>query len=348
MSTFNYLKAGFKKIPTDYYFRPIGLALEKFMKNETLFKLIYCLGRKTYAEYIYDYAHELARQYKDKPYFGLFWTNSFTHNDPMGAGAMDWRFRKYLQDFENEKIFENSIVILLSDHGTRFGKLTELSTSYFEERLPMFFISLPNWFKRQYPKFVKALAVNQHRLTSPFDIYVTLQHLLHLDRHREKLPLAENAPLAQSLFYEISKHRSCENAAIPDHYCACDAYKTINSTDETLRKVANLTVKAINDYFVEANITNLCSQLQLVGISTGSQKLKRIKNQLMAVPTYRVSFETLPNRNIFGATVKYNESTNSISVNLDNISRFDMYAKHAWCVNIKKAKKFCYCKTKKN
>jgi hypothetical protein len=83
LTTFNYYKTGFCKQPTDYYFRPFALAAEDFMR--TMFDKSWdyrCLGYRHYADYIYEYALDFAVQNRNRnnSYFGLFWTNSFSHD----------------------------------------------------------------------------------------------------------------------------------------------------------------------------------------------------------------------------------------------------------------------------
>lgn len=82
IQTFNYYKTGFIHSPTDHYLRPFTLAAEEYVKP-TFSKpwLIKCLGHRHYADYIYQYARDFANVYKNNSFFGLFWTNSFSHDE---------------------------------------------------------------------------------------------------------------------------------------------------------------------------------------------------------------------------------------------------------------------------
>jgi hypothetical protein len=81
VSSFNYLKKGFLKQPTDYYIRPALLAAENELsiKRDLTSWIVTCVGEKHYGDYIYDYAADFAENFKNSSYFGLFWTNSFSH-----------------------------------------------------------------------------------------------------------------------------------------------------------------------------------------------------------------------------------------------------------------------------
>lgn len=140
ISQFVYSKLGFMKQPTDYYLRPWGLAAEDKLKIQYKSYLKYCLGFYHYAEYIYQYAIDFATVYKNDPYFGLFWINTFSHNILSDPSAFDSRTKEFLKDLEKKSILENHMVVFLSDHGMRFGKVRELHTGWLEERMPFIFI----------------------------------------------------------------------------------------------------------------------------------------------------------------------------------------------------------------
>jgi hypothetical protein len=82
IQTFNYYKTGFIHQPTDHYLRPFTIAAEENLK---VFRsrpwLIKCVGFQHYADYIYQYGVDFARAYQNQSHFGLFWTNSFSHDD---------------------------------------------------------------------------------------------------------------------------------------------------------------------------------------------------------------------------------------------------------------------------
>lgn len=82
IATFNYYNTGFIKPPTDYYLRPFALAVEQHLK------VVYdnpwnakCVGYQHYADFVYQYALDFAVQHQNDSYFGLFWTNSFSHDE---------------------------------------------------------------------------------------------------------------------------------------------------------------------------------------------------------------------------------------------------------------------------
>lgn len=145
IGTFNYLKPGFIKQPTTHYLRPFTLAIEKYLSIQFKSWLKFCVGYQNYADFIYQYAIDFATAYENHQFFGLFWTNTFTHNvssfpqrsdrcwfhswlllqDISDPSSMDERMKYYLEELEVKGILKNSAVIFFSDHGLRFGPVRE-------------------------------------------------------------------------------------------------------------------------------------------------------------------------------------------------------------------------------
>ncbi|KAH8281131.1 hypothetical protein KR054_012108 [Drosophila jambulina] len=347
MNTFNYLKPGFLDQPTDYYLRPFQKAFESGMDTWRCKEcsMRYCIGRRITSSYGYDMAKEFARRYvQERPIFGLFWSNSFSHDSFEMPAKMESYVLQYLLDFEADGVFENSIVIFLSDHGTRWGRITHLASGFLEERLPSMFIYLPPWFRAQYPEYAQALQVNQNRLSSNYDLHNTLKHIIELGGG-PSLPKAHDCPKCQSLFYPIDELRTCEDAAIPDHYCTCVPYKRIN--EKWGERVAPKVIDRINEYLAGRNLSNICSTLTLDYVHETEVKVPLDMDfhgdDLRAVATYRTMFKVNQNRADFRATVLFNNLTQTVEVDVTTISRLDSYEKVSTCVNDKTDKLYCIC-----
>lgn len=216
-STFKFWKKGFKNAPTDYYFIPET-------QLETIFTQ--CIGSKRGSEIIMDYALDFTKRFKDDPYFGLFWVNDFSHNSISEPTSMDKRFNEFLMELLYGDILDNTIVFLMSDHGIRFGEPRNIPfIGSHEDFLPMMFISIPTWLKKERPDIVQALEANKNKLTSPFDIYMTLKNILEFSKPElENFPpyYAAGCQLCQSLFKEVKIERSCNMAGIPVEFCSCE------------------------------------------------------------------------------------------------------------------------------
>uniref|UniRef100_A0A1A9V8U4 DUF229 domain-containing protein n=1 Tax=Glossina austeni TaxID=7395 RepID=A0A1A9V8U4_GLOAU len=317
MSTFNYLKKGFREAPTDYYFRPMSLAIEENLTSKNKAGLKYCVGNRQYGEYVYDMGLQFVTRFQYEPNFGLFWTNSFSHNDYSVPATMDSTILKYLKEMEALGIFDSTIVFFLSDHGMRFGQLVRLPGGFLEERLPTFFISIPKWFHNTYPELIKNLHTNCQRLTTPYDIYMTMQHLLKINEPNFDVKAATGCTRCQSLFRELPENRTCSDAEISENWCTCTQYKILSSNRKEIKHLSSLIVKRINDYIINKNLSSVCSELTLHNIKEAKQ---HYNDEDLTLSTYRIEFSVNPKTKpeaIFAATVKCDPSSHEIALNLN-------------------------------
>ncbi|CAD7006578.1 unnamed protein product [Ceratitis capitata] len=232
INTFNYYKVGFTQPPVDYYLRPFQLAAEHHLHKTYKSGLTFCLGYQQSAQFVLDYAIEFATRFKDEPLFGLFWTNSFSHNNLSDSSSMDVVVLNYLERLAKLGLLDRMIVIFFSDHGLRFGPARTTTSGHMEERLPFIFIWLPQYLKQRHPSFVNALSVNKNRLTTPYDLHMTLKHFLSMSERVENkskvLAPAEGCKKCQTLLEPVPLNRSCYEAAIDEHWCTCIPYTKVN------------------------------------------------------------------------------------------------------------------------
>ncbi|XP_037732918.1 uncharacterized protein LOC119563522 [Drosophila subpulchrella] len=334
-STFDYSSRGFLHPPTDVYGRPLILAVEKELKMRLESQLPYCLGRKPSSEYIYDLAVQFARVNRNRTFFGMFWTNTFSHNDFSMPSAMDEKMVKYMRTLDKNGLMDNTIIIFFSDHGSRFGPLRQLDSGFVEERLPFIYIRVPRWIREKYPKLLHNLQVNRNRLTSPYDIHATLRHILELNTPPEGLPRPEGCPTCHSVFEEMDWSRNCSQAGIADHWCACDTFSKIPTTEPSARSMSTQLVEAINRFMAGIRGAERCRRLKVDRISS----VQRRGNS----DQYLIQLTVQPGSAIFEATVKWDASAGMISIRVPSISRLDSYFAMSHCSSVKETKKFCIC-----
>ncbi|XP_075160865.1 uncharacterized protein LOC142233734 isoform X2 [Haematobia irritans] len=354
INTFNYMKVGFVEPPVDYYLRPFLLGAEKHLETRLKSGLISCLGYKHAADFVYDYAVELARRYRNDTFFGLFWANTFSHNDISDCTGMDEHIMQYLKKFKDMGTMENTIVIFFSDHGMRFGPIRKTYSGHLEERLPFVFLWLPTKLRRKYPEFVNALNVNKNRLTNPYDTHMTLKHILemtHRVKDANKLAKADACPKCQSLLKPMPQNRSCKDAAIEAHWCTCLPYENIYKNSKTVLNLTHLLIDYINDYvatFRNKSFAKLCVPLKFDSVDSAYRTTQLETDPGGAVKTidiYRITFYTKPNKGLFEATAIYDPLTSHMEVT-GEISRLNTYSGDSDCVTDGGAKKYCSCRKK--
>lgn len=341
INTFNYKKKGFTKEPVDYYFKPYMEAAESLgtVKRDTL---SYCAGPENSGERILNLAKNFAVTYRDYKTFGFFWMNTFSHNNLNTPSRMDGKVLNFLKDITEAKVLENSIVVFLSDHGIRFGEIRHTFTGWYEERLPYIFFSFPESFKKKFPNEMNNFRTNVNRLTTPYDVYMTLQHILSLSGFNRTIQPITACPSCKSLFAETEISRSCEQAGISPHWCTCSGFSDLSRKDRIVLSAANFMIKEIQRTIDKLGGSQKCAKYSLgkVLLSSISEKFS-YKNDTYLL----LSVETVP-KAVFESTIHLKKDAKNATnfVTDSSISRLDRYFEHSKCVSGETLKQYCYCK----
>lgn len=221
INTFNYQKKGFQNPPTTYYYKPYFEASEELgqLRIDTM---PFCAGPESAGERMYNLAIDFAKSFQNLvPTFGIFWLNTFSHNDVSSTTRMDEKTYNFFQTITNEGVLNDTIVFFISDHGVRFGNICRTTAGYFEERQPFNLISLPYSFKQNFPNEFQNFIRNKDKLVSTYDIFMTLQHLLTLYGYNHTVRNSLACSTCKSIFLQMPEQRSCAHAGIGDIWCSC-------------------------------------------------------------------------------------------------------------------------------
>jgi len=156
---------------------------------------------------------------------------------------------------------------------------------------------LPPKFQSDNPEFVKNLKVNRDRLSSPFDIYVTLQHILNLNLPIDDKPEAISCPTCQSLFSELPFNRTCADAAVDKQWCACADFEAVDEKTHVVRQATSFVLNQLN---AELAALPRCAKLKLNKISSA----RRSSQELSGVIDFLIAFDVLPSKGQLEATVR--------------------------------------------
>lgn len=338
-STFNYHKTGFVVPPTDYYIRPFLLASEHKLSVRKRDFLNVCLGPTPTSEHIFRYITDFATVFKSALYFVMCWINNFSHNSNAIPATVDERVTLFFRQLSETGAFNTTFMIFLSDHGMRWGDIRRTSIGWFEERLPFVYIWVPEWFKQKHPEFYKNLTTNRNRLTSPFDLHLTLREILELSR-QDNVKWIPNecpgCPKCVSLFSEVSADRDCEDAGITENWCTCNKYSLLAIEDKAAQAVALHVLSEINSKLKKtADVSASCAELTLDHIIS-------VKRKVPLVPhgDFIVTFVTAPGGGVFEATAR---SSNGSFQLMGDISRINTYGNQSDCVDDAEVKLYCFC-----
>ncbi|KRT84551.1 hypothetical protein AMK59_1321 [Oryctes borbonicus] len=336
INTFNFNKKGFSQKPTDYYFRTYAVAMDH-LKKKKVDEMDYCTGPESSGERILNTAKDFINTFIDYPNFGFFWMNSFSHNKLNSPTRMDTKVAKFLEDIYESGYFNHSVIIFLSDHGIRFGNVRSTRTGWLEERLPYLFLWFPKWFQDKYPEKYYNLKVNaKSRLTTPYDLYMTIQDVLVLSGFKYNIKSSEGCAACSSLLDQLPS-RSCEDVAIDTHWCTCFGYKNVDVNQEIVKRASNFVVNNINNVITShSSVAKKCAKYSLskvtrAAISIG--KSNASKAYLLII------VETMPEA-VFESTVTV---VNGSITDRSYLSRLDSYFAHSRCV-VGDLQKYCYCK----
>ncbi|XP_076058952.1 uncharacterized protein LOC143035823 [Oratosquilla oratoria] len=347
MGMFHYMHNGFVVPPTQYYGRPFFLASEKEIGTHRRGNANMCQGNQLSLQVVHDYSVSVARTFSDLPYFGLYWSASLTHDYINMAHHADGPHLHYLKELQALDVFNHTAMFFLSDHGMRFGDIRSTYVGMLEERLPYVFLVLPPWFKHRYPAAYANLHTNSRRLTSNFDLHVTLRDLLGVQYANTTYVSMRQDPSKTrgiSLFQVIPEKRRCEDAGIPEHFCTCQETFEASVKDPTVVQAAEHIKHTLNS---DLSTFTGCSQFTNYTILTArvsaSNKDLLPKDKPSDLKSFVLQIRLSPGGGEVEATLRYNPRQKVFTLT-SKISRINAYGSQSHCINDFELRKFCYCK----
>ncbi|CAM1298194.1 Uncharacterised protein g2060 [Pycnogonum litorale] len=333
MGAFSYDKPGFQNPPTDYYYRPYTVAIEK-SKVRARSKL-YCIDSELEFTTFLNIGKRFLHRFHNCSYFAFIFLSRLTHTYLNDAGYADVPSFDFLKDvFERNK---NTVIIFMSDHGIRYGDIRYTFVGKVEERSPFMFAIFPEWFRNKYPAVMNNLIVNQDRLTTQFDIYKTLRDILNFPASLNSADPNRRSEPGISLFTEIPLSRTCADAKVLDHFCACHEYENVNRSSPHIKMAAIAVVERIN--MITSESRDKCAEFKLDYIisALSLNSLKSFGKGLL----YQLMLTVSPSGAEFEATVEKVDKHKFLIQG--SISRINRYGNQSYCIHGPVLKRFCYC-----
>ncbi len=309
-----------------------------------------CLGSRLHIAILLNYAYKHVRKFVSKRFFGFFWTTSFTHDDFNLPPEGDQVLLSFLRRTLEENLLDQTVLVVMSDHGGRMNGFRSTFQGHLEETLPLLAFVFPPWFRRKYANAVKNLVDNASKLTTHFDLHETLLDFTNLTRldkgELDRRSSTVDGRRSQSLFLPAFGNRTCSQLGIPDNYCACQYdVRQVNVTDPTVRNAAMELENCLNKY-LEGHAE--CAKLKVKSVENANLKMAmkgtggsnssdtEWYNDLVIIVA------TQPGTGLFEGTVRYSNTTNSYTV-IGQISRINTYRGESLCIEDKILKLYCYC-----
>ncbi|KAI0209842.1 hypothetical protein LSAT2_005436 [Lamellibrachia satsuma] len=361
IGTFQYRMLGFRDPPVDHFMRPFYLAVESSNQKKT--KKPYCLRSMPRLVNMLNWVREFFDMYPDKPKFSFLFHSEYTHGDYNKLQWADEDLLAFLKHMKSSGHLENTLLILMADHGARFQAVRRTVQGKYEERLPYFGLRLPEWFDMKYSDAMRNLRTNAERLATPFDIHATFRHLFDFTTNVDN---GFKKTRGISLFREHSPNRTCSDADVAPHWCACVNWQKTDTREATVKAAARALVAAINSFTQPQR--DLCENLALAQISEAviyrpPTSMLRFKssadndgrradmsdNTRSTIDLYQLTIATSPGLAIYEATISRDRGAaagKEFSVSEKEISRINVYGNQPHCVasSLPRLRPFCYCR----
>ncbi|GBP62181.1 hypothetical protein EVAR_42498_1 [Eumeta japonica] len=343
LGTFNYFRLGFSGSPTDYYLYTFMHESEKNVGNNKDFNSYLCMGNKFFYRVLLDYIQSLTATLKNNKLFGFFWEVTMSHdylNYPM---VMDDSYESFFRNLESTGYLDQTVVILLSDHGIRWGDIRSTKQGRLEERLPFVFVLLPPSLRESYETATNNLQSNARRLTTPFDLHATLLDLVNMNALVDENVHARTAKMSGSergisLFLPVPRNRTCATAGIDEHWCTCHTSRKVpldsaEATDSAQRLIAHVNT------LVRGH--KQCAQLTLDAVLDAAEvEAGTAEHGELGWREFVLVVRAKPGGAIFESTLRRESAHWAVS---GSVSRLNLYGEQSRCVYDYSLKLYCFC-----
>uniref|UniRef100_T1KBP2 Uncharacterized protein n=1 Tax=Tetranychus urticae TaxID=32264 RepID=T1KBP2_TETUR len=341
---FNRMGLGFKKAPTDWYPRPYWLSIKNDQSNEfhrfcykQKPKIIYWLKQ------IKQFLNKVTKT--KQPFFLWSFNIQVTHNDFNNAQLID----QYIADFINSyrHILENTVFVIMGDHGNRFGPLFRTEYGQIETRMPLFNIHIPPQLSHKHQHLAYYLKMNEKKLTTWLDVREMLKDIVS-GNYEPIVPSSKRT--GYSVWREeVPLDRTCQDGLIPLEFCLCIKKQSFPVNSSLAQTVSTALITRLNQALSKSN--NICHELSLKDIH--SVKMVRLPEQLNASNRVEVTITANPSNALFQAQLYLKNTTKLDNSGIDDwmlegdVSRLDAYYYQSLCIKDRVLQKFCYCRKKK-
>ncbi|XP_049881964.1 uncharacterized protein LOC126377988 [Pectinophora gossypiella] len=234
--TYQYRFNGFRRQPADHY---LSHLLREDQSNE------FCFGGAPRFQFMMN----LTEQFFELPgkHFIFTLISDITHNDINYLHNADKPLVEVLERLEKQGTFQNTLLIVMGDHGSRIKRFRYTYQAKLEERLPFMAIRLPDKLKAAKPIAQKALQGNVDVLTTAHDIHATILDIVGLKKYLNPYKVkGADLPRAMSLIRKVPRNRSCSEAGIEPHWCTCLRWEELAPADSMYERAARAVVNHIN------------------------------------------------------------------------------------------------------
>ncbi|KAE9551708.1 hypothetical protein FO519_005072 [Halicephalobus sp. NKZ332] len=261
-TVFGYNKCqGFKKNPTDHYWRPFSLrTIGNEAYKEFDFTLMDFLYRRSCLEnyhHNFRYMDSFLRTYPEKSKFLMSWFNGPAHGDINGLFRADSDFYNFFKSHQEE--LKDSYVFFMGDHGIHYTDIAHTEVGHAELNNPFLIVSLPKGIKNK--EVIETMKKNSKELISHFDIHATLVDIV--DDYLDPQEIGRLPVHGSSLFKNLPQPRSCNTLHIPFEFCGCQVSLTSVVNPKLGIRIGKTIVTHMNKHVEYWFSRGICADLSL-------------------------------------------------------------------------------------
>lgn len=299
---------------------------------------------------------------KNLPYFFFNFYNHHTHDYMTVPENYDFDLREMIKEFEDRGFLDNTMLIMMADHGARVSSFSDTDNGVLERTNPFITLRLPKALRET--EYFNNAKHNTRNIVSHFDFYKTLQHFYYINKYPEELIAKDQSRKSKkcrenfakssssirykrgiSVLEKLSNNRTCSDALVPVGYCNCKQFIDIKNekdyieqTGHSFNKTAEFFLKKINE--VTDSIREKCEVFKFDGVNS-VKKIIRTNNDGLA---FRFDIICQPGGATFDIMFKYSKQNSAGFELIRKIIRSNRYGSQSDCVPDNKYGGFCFCK----
>ncbi|KAK7868801.1 hypothetical protein R5R35_003642 [Gryllus longicercus] len=338
---FNYMAAGFKKQPTDYYTRPFWLAMENSSGFESSDGR--CYGNIPQYEFLFNYTREFVEKMRDKRYFAFSFVTGYSHHSINEVQVLDEPLRAFLEGLWRSDALKNTVVIVLGDHGNRFDDFRATVLGRVESNLPYLTISLPPATRAAKPHLQEGLQRNNATFITWYDVYELLSDLA-LANLQAASRVARFGQVGWSLFRGVPA-RTCPQAGVPWEYCVCVREVALRAGDAAARAAGRALVAHVNALLADrARPAGPCARLELARVLSAQLLLPSaaVAGAKGFAAALRVTVRVSPSGALLEGRVE-RDAWNLQGRVQGDVARINQYGNQSHCLTDRLLRYYCYC-----
>ncbi|XP_050358004.1 uncharacterized protein LOC126778468 isoform X2 [Nymphalis io] len=362
IGTFQYRFNGFMHQPADHYLRAFYLEESHNGKKWSSNKIKYCVGDTPQYKLMLNITDQFLRL--DGKRFCFTFIADITHDDFNMISTADDDTADFLTNFLKSGMGEDTLLMVMGDHGPRYAKVRNTLQGKLEERLPLMAIRLPDSFRIKHWKMQDNLDNNADVLTTPHDIHATVLDFLDLRKYWNPYKVS-GADLTRglSLLRPITQNRSCSEAGVEPHWCSCVSWEELPSGSERHAAAADALLRHVN-----ALTDSVRSKCIVRTLKSVPWVMKQVANNGVLTfveakdtdgyvgrfgarvqqerENYQVKIEVGPGSGMYEASMSYVVKEDRYEINTRDISRTNAYNDEPSCISATNPhlNKFCYCR----